>query len=178
VTGATRDAGRSVIVFDDDVRFIRLVERILACEDMRVEPITTLDVDDGLKIVQAHDPLAVLVDIFMYDAARGYDFIERLRGDAVTRSIPIIVTSGADRELRRSSAWFEELGCDVLLKPFPADALVELVLRASHRRQPALISGNGCPRRPTEPDDLPHTFMRWLDRARHARDGAHRTAAP
>ena len=176
------DSTRCVVVFDDDVRFIRLVERVLACEGIRVEPITTDDVDDGVKIVEAHSPLAVLVDIFMYDAARGFDFIERLKTQPATCSVPIIVASGADRELRRSAAWLDELGCDVLLKPFPADDLVELVLRAPLRRQPAMINGNGCPRRPAEPADRPHTLIRWpsliLERARHVKDGARRPAAP
>lgn len=176
------DSTRCVVVFDDDVRFIRLVERVLACEGIRVEPITTDDLDDGLKIVEAQRPLAILVDIFMYDAARGFDFIERLRAHPATRSIPIIVASGADRELRRSAAWLDELGCDILPKPFPADKLVDMVLRAPLRRQPALINGNGCSRRPAEPAALPHTLIRWpflmLERARHMKDGAHRTAAP
>ena len=178
MTGALVDSPNCVVVFDDDVRYIRLVERVLACAGIRVEPITTVDVNDGVKIVEAHAPLAVLVDIFMYDAARGYDFIERLRGDPATRRIPIIVASGADRELRRNAAWLEELGCDVLQKPFPADELVESVRRAPLRRKPLLINGDGCPRRPAEPDDLPHTLVRWFERARHVIYGARRTAAP
>jgi CheY-like chemotaxis protein len=166
------DSSRCVVVVDDDVRFIRFVERALGCEGIRVEPITTDCVDEGLKIVEALAPLAALVDIFMYDAARGYDFIERLRSAPATRPLPIIVASGNDRELRRRAAWFEELGCEALCKPFSADELIDLVLRPSLLRRPARANGNGRPRH--EPAAPRHAVSRWLERAR-AR--AHRATA-
>ena len=165
------DPTRCVVVFDDDVRFIRLVERVLAGEGIRIEPITTDDLDDGLKIVAAHAPLAIVADIYMYDVARGFEFIERLKSEPATRSFPIIVASGADRELRRSATWLDDMGCAVLPKPFSADELVDCVLHAHLRPQPAQGNCVRATHRPSEPAGSPHALIRWLDRARHPKDG-------
>jgi DNA-binding response OmpR family regulator len=119
-----------VAVLDDDVRFIRMVERVLYDEEIAVAPVTTLGLDDALHVIETLRPAVALVDIFMYGSASGFDVIERLRDHAPTASLPLVVTSGARREIGRRVAYLQSHRCDVLLKPFAPADLTAAVRRA------------------------------------------------
>lgn len=128
---------RPVAVIDDDIRFIRLIERILATEGVGIEPITTLDADEAVAIVAAKNCQAALVDVYMYGDALGFELIEELRRVPATESLPLIVTSGARREIGRKVAFLQEQRCSVLLKPFkPEELLARLPLM---RRAPSQL---------------------------------------
>ena len=43
---------KRVAVLDDDIKFIRLVERVLRQEHIDVLPITTLDLDEAVTIAR------------------------------------------------------------------------------------------------------------------------------
>lgn len=117
-----------VAVLDDDIRFIRMVERVLNQEDVGVCPVTTMDLDEAVRVIGASECRMVLVDIFMYGSAAGFELIERLRGDAETAKLPIVVTSGARREIGKRVTFLQDNDCDVLLKPFTPQELVARVV--------------------------------------------------
>ena len=122
-----------VAVLDDDIKFIRLVERVLRDEHIDVLPITTLDLEEAARIVAESGCLAALVDIYLYGDAAGFTLIEKLREHPATRDLPLIVTSGAHRELGRKVAFLVEHNCTVLLKPFDVADLIARVRGASTR---------------------------------------------
>jgi CheY-like chemotaxis protein len=111
-------------VLDDDVRFIRMVERILKSEDISIEPVTTPDLDEAVRVVSMAGCRAALVDIYLYGEAAGFDLIERLRAHPLTSELPLIVTSGAYREIARNLSFLEHFNCAVLPKPFEVEALL------------------------------------------------------
>jgi two-component system response regulator MprA len=117
-----------VAVLDDDIRFIRRVERVLNQEDVGVCAVTTMDLDEAVRVIGGSECNMVLVDIFMYGSAAGFDLIERLRSAEATARLPIIVTSGARREIGKRVTFLQENNCDVLLKPFAPQDLVARVL--------------------------------------------------
>ena len=118
---------RPVAVIDDDIRFIRLIERILGLEGIRIQPITTLDLDEAVRVVSASRCQAALIDVYMYGDALGFTLIERLRQSATTAKLPLIVTSGARREIGRKVGFLQQHDCGVLLKPFaPHELLAKL----------------------------------------------------
>ena len=117
----------SVAVLDDDIKFIRLVERILRDEHIGVQPVTTLDVDEAVRVVEKSGCSAALVDIYMYGDCAGFTVIEKLRANPSTAELPLIVTSGAHREIGRKVGFLVKNKCTVLLKPFDVDDLVEKV---------------------------------------------------
>ena len=118
---------RPVAVLDDDVQFIRMVERILGTEDIPVQPVTTPDLDEAVNVVAMTQCRAALVDIYIYGEVAGFELVERLRANAATADIPIIVTSGAYREIARHIPFLQQHHCSILPKPFEVDALLSRV---------------------------------------------------
>jgi CheY-like chemotaxis protein len=116
-----------IAVLDDDVQFIRMIERVLGAEDIPVQPITTPDLHDAVRVVESTNCRAALVDIYIYGEAAGFELIELLRANPPTSGIPLIVTSGAYRELARRTPFLQHHGCSVLPKPFEVDALLARV---------------------------------------------------
>src|SRR5688572_18712191 len=109
---------RPIAVLDDDVQFIRMVERILKTEGTPIQPVTTPDLDEAVRVVAETDCQAALVDIYMYGEAAGFELVELLRSNAATADMPLIVTSGAYQEIARRVPFLQRHGCLVLPKPF------------------------------------------------------------
>jgi DNA-binding response OmpR family regulator len=116
-----------VAVLDDDIKFIRMVERVLNSQEMGICPVTTVDLDEAVRVIGESDCQVALVDIFMYGSAAGFDVIERLRSNPATAEMPLIVTSAARREVAKHLQFLRQHHCDVLFKPFDCDELIEHV---------------------------------------------------
>ena len=128
-----------IAVLDDDIRFIRMVERGLEGAAMSVQPVTTLDPDEAVRVIASYGCDAALVDVYMYGEAAGFDIVRLLRSTPETYALPLLLTTGARREVGRQAAFLEEHRCEVLLKPFEITDLVRTVA--------ALIAGQGAPAR-------------------------------
>lgn len=115
---------RRVAVLDDDVAFIRLMERVLEAEHVDVQPITTPDIDEALRVLAATHCGAALVDVYMYGDTLGFKLVERLRQRPEFTSLPVVVTSAARREVSKKAQFLQEHRCSVLLKPFEIDELI------------------------------------------------------
>lgn len=120
---------RCVAILDDDIRFIRMVERVLDGEDISIEPITTVDLEEAVRVLAQSRCEMAIVDIFMYGNAAGFTLIEMLRAEPATAALPILVASGARREIGKRVAFLQQHNCDVLLKPFGIDELIDKVRR-------------------------------------------------
>ncbi len=116
-----------VAVFDDDIQFIRLVERVLKCVNIDIEPVTTPNVEEAVRVVSCGGCQAALVDLYMYGDIRGLQMVEELRHNPDTAELPLIVTSAAHRELGRRVSFLVEHHCSVLLKPFSIDDLLNRI---------------------------------------------------
>ncbi len=138
LTTATR-----VAVLDDDIRFIRMVERILHTQNIAIEPITTMDIDEAIAVIASTGCNAAIVDVYMYGSQQGFTLVERLRSDPATAELPIIVASGARREIGKRVSFLQEHRCDILLKPFGVD---DLLRKFSPFPPPALPPATTVPR--------------------------------
>ncbi|MEX2225034.1 MAG: response regulator [Dehalococcoidia bacterium] len=121
---------RPVAVLDDDVQFIRMVERILKTDGLQIQPVTTPDLDEAARVVAMTNCRVALVDIYMYGEAAGFELIERLRQQPMTANLPLIVTSGAYREIARHVPFLQHHRCSILPKPFEVDALISQIHHA------------------------------------------------
>ena len=146
----------TIAVLDDDQRFIRMVERVLASDGLAAAPVTTLDLDEACRVVASLAPALALVDVFMYGNAAGFDLVERLRADPATASLPLLVTSGAHREIAGRLTFLKDHGCGVLLKPFDAEDLLATI----HEYESAPLGGEVH----TIPAALPEMKVGWLQR--------------
>lgn len=130
-----------IAILDDDIRFIRMVERVLLGERICASPITTLDQDEAVEIVAAGGFSLALIDIMMYGQAAGFQMIERLRAHSGTETLPLLVASGARRELGRRVDFLQRHNVGVLLKPFEPEDLLARVRAAGGdvpQRTPAI----------------------------------------
>jgi len=117
-----------VAVIDDDIRFIRYVERLLSVSGVTVSPITTDDLEQTAQVMSDAHCSAALVDVFMYDQVHGFAAVESLREDPRTAHVPLIISSADHREVARATKRIEHQGCSVLLKPFEPEELLEMLV--------------------------------------------------
>lgn len=119
-------AGPVVLVVDDEAGVRELVSKILRRAGFR--PLATDDGEGVVELALEHRPALIILDI-MLPQVDGYTTVVRLRGDPLTRHIPVIMITG------RTEPWFPLLSADMgvvahLQKPFSPDQLLEAVRAA------------------------------------------------
>ena len=120
-----------ILCIEDDPDMIDLIRLILERRGFVVEGAERGK--EALQIMQASPPDLVLLDLMMPDMD-GWDVFQKMKADALTRNIPIIVVTasaqGIDREFGLHIAKVD----DYIVKPFsPQDLLasVDRVLGAT-----------------------------------------------
>ena len=92
------DKQRKILVVDDDERARRLLESLLQAEGF--EALLAANGGEALKLAQQAQPDLILLDVMM-PGMNGFEVAEKLKADAHTKSIPIIVVSALeDRDSR------------------------------------------------------------------------------
>lgn len=125
------EAGRTVLVVDDDARVRLLLDMMLRQESFEV--ISAEDGEQALAAARAHHPNVILLDIEM-PRMHGYDVCRELKADPRTQDIPVIMVTakGQQEERVRGLAVGAD---DFVTKPFsPRDLLQRL--RALLNRTP------------------------------------------
>ena len=82
-----------VLVIDDEKANLDLLEALLAPEGFTV--LRASGGKEGIDVARAQQPHLVLLDLMM-PRVTGFDVVEALRGDEVTRSIPIMVLTSKE----------------------------------------------------------------------------------
>jgi PAS domain S-box-containing protein len=117
---------RTVLYIEDTVTNVRLVEEIL-----RRRPSVRLDAamlgELGLELARERTPDLILLDLHLPDLA-GEQVLARLRDDAATREIPVVVLS-ADATGRQREPLLAAGALDYLTKPIEVRALLEVIDR-------------------------------------------------
>jgi DNA-binding response OmpR family regulator len=115
-----------IALINDDTAFLDLMHELL----QQVEGYDVLickESNDAYGFVKREQPDLVLLDIRMGGEERGWTILELLTLDPSTRTIPVIVCSAAIRQLQDHQPTLEQLGNDVLPKPFDLDVLLEKI---------------------------------------------------
>ena len=115
--------GKSVLVADDNAAFVELVRVALQSDD--IEVLAARDGEEALRLARERRPDVVVLDLLM-PRVDGLSALVRLRADAATRDVPVLMVSGmpggeAERLARAFGAG------EFLVKPFPPRVLVERV---------------------------------------------------
>ena len=110
VTVAPAGGGRRILVVDDDLGFVDMIGGFLQREGFTVEVAATAQ--EGFDRILRVQPDLVLLDRLLPDAD-GFDLLSRLKEDARTRGIPVLVVS-----IRKEKALGLRLGASgYLTKP-------------------------------------------------------------
>ncbi len=80
-------------------------------------------------------PDLIISDHVFGEEKVGWQFIQKLKMDRETEHIPIIVCSGAIKELREMEGYLTMKDIGVLYKPFDIDELLKLVARKLEQQE-------------------------------------------
>ena len=120
------DRPRKVLYVEDLVANVRLVEEVLKRRP-QVHLIAAMFGSMALELAHEHRPDLVLLDVHLPDMT-GDEVLRRLRADAATRAIPVVVLSADATE--RQQRVLRAAGADAYLtKPVHVRRLLEVVDR-------------------------------------------------
>lgn len=120
----------TIVVVDDTPELLDLLESLLTDEGYRV--ITCQQATRAHALIARERPDLVMLDLRMTGVAE-WEVLDALKADDATADIPVIVCSGAVDELQAAAPRLRALGCDVLVKPFDINDLIQRVARAIRR---------------------------------------------
>jgi two-component system, OmpR family, response regulator VicR len=113
-----------ILCIEDDPDMIDLIRLILERRGFIVEGADGGKA--GLQAMQAAPPDLVLLDLMMPDMD-GWDVYQKMKADAVTRSIPIIVVTASAQAIDREFGLHIAKVNDYIVKPFsPQDLLASV----------------------------------------------------
>ena len=112
-----------ILVVDDEIYIVHILDFSLGMEGYEV--LTALDGEQALEKVKSDRPDLIVLDIMM-PKLDGYDTCKRLKADAETRDIPVILLSAKGRNVDQRMG-FEAGADDYITKPFSPRKLVERI---------------------------------------------------
>jgi len=119
-------SAKTILIIDDDKGIRDLAQSILERYDYRV--LTASDSIDGFKIMEAHRPDLILLDVHL-EKEDGLVLLSRLKANAMFKSVPVIMLTGdAGRDLVARAVRAGAI--DYIVKPFRKDILVGRIVRA------------------------------------------------
>ncbi|MFS8171269.1 response regulator transcription factor [Vreelandella titanicae] len=121
-----------VLVVDDEPNIVLSLEFLM--EQAGFEVVTAEDGEQALARVNDSQPDLLLLDISL-PGISGFDVLERLRSEAATAQLPIIMLTAHGRDVEREKGI--ALGADdYITKPFSTQSLVEKVKALLIEEQP------------------------------------------
>jgi CheY-like chemotaxis protein len=114
----------TILYIEDNLYNVQLVERLLL-QRPDIQLLTSVQGSPGIGIAQTRHPDLILLDVHLPDI-NGFDVLERLRADAATANIPIVVLSAdaTPGQVRR----FRDAGAnEYLTKPLDLKLLLTLI---------------------------------------------------
>ncbi|RBP47776.1 signal transduction histidine kinase [Roseimicrobium gellanilyticum] len=111
-------SGRVILTVEDDVHFARIISDL--AHEMHFQCLICTTAEEALNLARQYLPSAVVLDIGLPDNS-GLFVLERMKGDARTRHIPVHVVSGTD--YAQTALALGAVG--YMLKPVKREQLVE-----------------------------------------------------
>ncbi len=112
----------SILVIDDNVDLVALLQRYLAGHEVNVVGAT--DAEEALRLAEEMQPRLVTLDVMM-PGLDGWEVLQRLKGSATTRDIPVVICSVLhEPELAQTMG-----ASDYIAKPVRQTDLLETLTR-------------------------------------------------
>jgi CheY-like chemotaxis protein len=133
---------RHVLVVDDDAAMMVLYRDVLEDEGYRV---TLMDSPDlGPTAVASLAPDLLLLDLRFEGDRTGMGLLQRLKTDAATQTIPVLVCSADHHLLEALQNQLGAWDCEMLTKPFDLDDLLTAIQTClTHQTAIAPLARNG-----------------------------------
>ena len=128
-TAASPGAGKRVLVVNDTQEILELFDEIL--REMGFEVALMSYAPRELEQVRNVEPDVIILDfIFGQRELEGWQLLQKIRMDPSLEAVPVVVCSGAIREVKEAEGYLTEQGVLIVLKPFTISQLEEAVRRA------------------------------------------------
>jgi CheY-like chemotaxis protein len=117
---------KQIVAINDSSEILQLYREILEVEGgysvtlMSYKPML-------VEEVKTLRPDLIITDYKFREEEVGYNFVQQLKMDHETASIPVIVVSAALKEVREVEGYLESKDVGVLFKPFDVDELLNVV---------------------------------------------------
>ncbi len=115
---------RTLLYIEDNVSNLTLIEHLLG-DQQPIKMISAMQGLLGLELAARHRPDLILLDLHLPDMS-GSEVLDRLKSDARTCSIPVIVLS-ADATKSQIDRLIESGACDYLTKPLDVDRFLKVI---------------------------------------------------
>ncbi len=87
---------RTILIIDDDIDLVEIIRMTLENEGYRV--IDAQSGERGLQTAREKKPDLILLDVMMGAVDEGFQVAYELRGDAVTKDIPILMLTAVTEQ--------------------------------------------------------------------------------
>lgn len=119
---------KHILVVNDDPAILSLFQDLLGEEGYTV----TLDkfgrqTGELLESIRELKPDLMIMDFIIGHEDSGWQLLQVAKMDRETRDIPVIVCTGAVRQVTELSQHLDEMGVHVVIKPFDIDHLIEVI---------------------------------------------------
>jgi DNA-binding response OmpR family regulator len=125
-----------VVVINHDEQLLAFYRELFEDEGYRVSVQTVLDPD--LDLIARITPTCIVIDYYWRGDVAQRETLEALLIDERTRTIPVIVCTGATREVERIRERLESSGVTIIAKPFDVGELLAAAERVT-RNEPDLV---------------------------------------
>lgn len=112
-----------IMLAEDDHTMVTLLKTLLGMEGYQVVALSIGD-DDIFEAVRNDRPDVLLLDVHL-PQINGLDVLDQVRGDAETRDLKVVMTSGLNLEMECKHHGAD----DFLLKPYMPDDLLKILRR-------------------------------------------------
>jgi CheY-like chemotaxis protein len=134
---------KHILIVNDTQEILELFRAILEEEEGYTVTLTSIK-PQMLEMVKQIKPDLIISDHVFGEEKLGWQFIQRLKMDRQTANIPLIVCSGAVRELKEMEGYLTSKDIGVLYKPFDVDELINLVaVKLSSGNRESVFHGDG-----------------------------------
>ncbi len=115
-----------VYVINDTPAILDLFRELLEEEGYRVttDTFNPVALETKLSQIKEAKPYLIVIDFIICGEQVGWQVLQLLQMDRETRAIPVIVCTGAVRQVEELQPHLAEMGVGVVLKPFDIDRLL------------------------------------------------------
>ena len=119
----TDDGGESILVVDDDLKYLKLIRALLQSEGYDVR--TAADAEEALGVLEAFRPRLILMDVQL-PGMNGLELTRRLKANTQTHEMTVVACTGWSMPEAEQNAL--DAGCDgYIAKPVDPRTLIRLV---------------------------------------------------
>ncbi len=133
----TKTEQRRILVLNDTPDIVDLFRDILSDEGYHVATDTfPLHPTAKLAEIKRDQPHLIILDLIFGGEPLGFQFLQMLKMDRTTRTIPIILCTAAHQQAAEMEPHLLEMGVAVILKPFDIDGMLAEIAKAWNQREP------------------------------------------